>query len=161
MREIPLTQGEVARVSERDYRGLSQFRWYAVWCSRSHIFYARRREGDHHIYMHRQILGAQGGQKVDHKDHVGTHNERENIRISTTGQNAANQVKRATNQSSRFKGVTWQSSRQRWYASIQAGGIKMNLGRYIIEEDAARAYDAAARKYFGAFACCNLEVSTQ
>jgi len=32
MREIPLTQGQVAIVDDEDYEWLSQFKWYAKWC---------------------------------------------------------------------------------------------------------------------------------
>ncbi len=47
--------------------------------------------------------------------------------------------------SSRYKGVSWQASRGKWYAQIRIDGRSKNLGRFDEEEDAARAYDKAVR----------------
>jgi len=47
--------------------------------------------------------------------------------------------------SSRYKGVSWQASRGKWYAQIRIDGRTKNLGRFDEEEDAARAYDKAVR----------------
>ncbi len=48
--------------------------------------------------------------------------------------------------SSAFKGVSWHKHSQKWYAYIQAAGKMRGLGYFDHQEDAARAYDAEARK---------------
>lgn len=45
--------------------------------------------------------------------------------------------------SSQYKGVSWQKSRQKWYAQIRINGRTKNLGRYEDERSAAAAYNNA------------------
>jgi len=47
------------------------------------------------------------------------------------------------NRSSRYKGVSWEKGRGKWYASIKVAGVSKNLGRYDNERDAALAYNKA------------------
>ena len=53
---------------------------------------------------------------------------------------------------SRFKGVHWFKPLQKWRAQIIVNYRQITLGTFVVEEDAARAYDAAAHKHFGEFA---------
>ena len=63
--------------------------------------------------------------------------------------------------SSKFKGVT-KRGKASWEAQIELGKRKAKyLGAFSSEEDAARAYDAAARTYFGEFAYQNFPEITQ
>jgi hypothetical protein len=57
--------------------------------------------------------------------------------------------------SSRFKGVSWDAQRGSWQAKVGINGKTTHLGRFADEEDAARAYDAAAVAAFGAYARTN------
>ncbi|KAG1670513.1 hypothetical protein FOA52_015378 [Chlamydomonas sp. UWO 241] len=52
---------------------------------------------------------------------------------------------------SRFRGVGWDKRREKWEVRLWDPEVKGNqyIGRYISEEDAARAYDCAAVKMFG------------
>jgi len=59
--------------------------------------------------------------------------------------------------SSRYKGVSWQKGRQKWYAQIKIDGRSKNLGRYEREEDAAAAYDKAIRSLGIDIAYMNLD----
>jgi hypothetical protein len=51
--------------------------------------------------------------------------------------------------SSQYRGVSWDKSKSKWAAAISAQGRNISIGRFTSEETAARAYDAAARKYHG------------
>jgi hypothetical protein len=57
--------------------------------------------------------------------------------------------------SSRYIGVS--KHKKIWQADISKDGVKYNLGRHEIEEDAARAYNSKALELYGEFA--NLNVS--
>jgi hypothetical protein len=134
MREVKLSQGKVALVNDEDYAAISQFKWSAQ--RYKDMLYAVR-----HIYlldgtrthqgMHVFIMKPPPGLWVDHKDHNGLRNIRENLRIATPSQNSANRRKKE-GCSSRFKGVTFLKRTKKWSAQ-------------------------AARERFGEFALCNFQ----
>lgn len=88
---------------------------------------------------------------VDHRNGVRDDNSFDNLRVATNSQNQAN---RGTpkNNTSGFKGVSWQPSRGKWYARITVDGVAKNLGRYDSIVDAAKAYKRAAIEAWGEFA---------
>jgi hypothetical protein len=43
----------------------------------------------------------------------------------------------------------------KWCAKIRDGKQRLHLGVFVLPEDAARAYDSAARRLHGEFACVN------
>ena len=55
-----------------------------------------------------------------------------------------------------YRGVTWARRAATWQAQIQVAGTRKFLGYYDDIEDAARAYDAAAREVYGDDAPVNL-----
>jgi hypothetical protein len=155
MKEIPLSQGKVALVSEEDFAVLTQNKWYAHKDPRKHTFYAVRnikKDGrTTTIKMHQQIMGCAG---VDHKDGNGLNNCRNNLRQATNSQNLANMRKRP-GLTSRFKGVSWSKERKKWVAQVQQSGRTTSLGRFDSEEAAARAYDKFMYEKFDKFARLN------
>lgn len=167
MRRIPLRSrkypGLVALVDDEDYEMLSRYRWNPQTVKSKRVnFYAitvvaaDTGSGRTIVRMHK-LLTSYG--RVDHVDGNGLNNQKHNLREVTDSQNAANQVKR-TGTSSRFKGVSWSQSSQKWAAYICKDGRhgqprNRNLGTFTVEEDAARAYDEAAVEAFGEFARLN------
>jgi hypothetical protein len=77
------------------------------------------------------------------------------LRVCSQSENSRN--RRRTSSSSGFKGVTWDAEAHKWAAAItpQISGNPKRLGRFTRLEDAVAAYDAAALRYFGAFAAPN------
>ena len=96
------------------------------------------------------MTGVWPSQTLDHKDRNGFNYAWGNLREATHSQNCANKIARKDNTSG-FKGVTWDKQHQRWRAHIGVNYKKLNLGRYDSLEDAAKAYAAAAEKHFGDF----------
>ena len=154
MREMQLSQSKIALVDDEDYWYLMQFTWHAInkgdlWYAR-HSFKKPNFKFGYSMYMHNLLMDSTN--QVDHVDRNGLNNARNNLRFATSQQNSANSI-RKIHGTSIFKGVSW--SGKRWRAQIKVNGITKNLGEFIVEEDAARAYDEAAKEYFGAYAILN------
>ena len=105
------------------------------------------------VLMHRVIMKAQHGQEVDHHSRDGLDNRKDNLRLATRSQNNGNSAK--TRGMSKFKGVYWDESREKWHAQICLKSVVRGLGRFKTEKEAAQAYDAAAREQWGEYARLN------
>jgi hypothetical protein len=112
------------------------------------------------VSAHRVIWALENGRwsclTIDHINGDPSDNRIANLREATHKENMRNR-RSAKNSTSQYIGVTWESSRNKWAARIRVDGRKKRLGMFACEEDAARAYDAGARKYFGDFANPNFK----
>ncbi|MGG1598512.1 AP2 domain-containing protein [Paenibacillus naphthalenovorans] len=155
MKSIPLSKGKFALVDDEDFDLVSEFTWQAVQIHK--VWYAITtvyRDGKSQtLYMHRLIMNPKPGQEVDHKNRNGLDNRRSvNLRIVDHATNQHNQRSKGL---SRYKGVNWRKDRGKWRAEIRKGKIRLFLGHFSDEVDAAKAYDAAARELYGEFASTN------
>lgn len=167
MREITLCGrraerlGLVAFVDEEDFDRLSVYKWFAFPLpgSKAGRHYAMRifKLPDGRQSSERMHQAVAGHTHPDHIDGDGLNNQRANLRRATTAQNGANR-RSNVGSSSRFKGVTWHKGDKRWQASIKVDGRNRYLGSFRSEEDAARAYDAAAAEAWGEYARLNFAV---
>ncbi len=150
MREIHLTRGKVALVDDEDFALVSQYGW-SYRPSRNTGYAIRNTDG---MRMHRLILSTPATLIVDHTNGIGTDNRRSNIRNCNRQENDQN---RSTipNRTSRFKGVSWRSSENKFRAQIFVNKRQVSLGLFRNEQDAAVLYDFVARQFFGPFARLN------
>lgn len=162
MKEIPLTKGKVALVDDEDYERVNQYKWYAQTDKKSRTSYALRRERNKEQTiqrMHRFIMNAPDGIEVNHWDHNGLNNQKENLILSTHRQNMCYSRKRLHQKekptSSKYKGVYWNKEKRRWTSRIKFNGKVKHLGHFKEEMEAAEAYNNAAILYHGEFAILN------
>jgi len=152
-KQIQLTQGQVALVDDADYEWLNQWKWCASRAGNK--FYATRNDynGQNNIVrMHNVIMGSSDGMDVDHKNGNGLDNRRKNLRICTRGDNVRNRKKPRVND---YPYIGIQPSGKKWRSYIGHAGQVIYLGTYLTPEEAARAYDEAAKSYFGEYANLN------
>jgi len=144
---IPLTQGKVALVDAADYDRVAAFKWCAGL--QRHVFYAIRAGS---VRMHNFITGWD---VVDHINGDGLDNRRANLRPVTVSQNNANARIRRDNASG-YKGVSFHRPNGKWKAQINdTPGHRKSLGYFATAEEAAIAYDEAARAFHGEYDSLN------
>lgn len=151
-----LTRGFVVLVSLEDEHFLTERPWCAHVNSRGeHSAYATGSINGKKRLLHTVIMPLDGNLQVDHRNRNGCDDRRPNLRPCTDQLNKMNTDRRSRSKSSRFKGVHWNAPTNKWRVRIKVGIKHLNIGCFDIEENAAHAYDAAAREHFGSFACVN------
>lgn len=158
MKEIKLTQGKVALVSDHQYERANQYKWHARETAAS-TWYATR-NGKRTIFgrekpiqLHRFLMDVTDPSiEVDHIDGNGLNCQDENLRECTHAQNMHN-YSRPRNNTTGYKGVSKMGGR--YCSHINVDRVMKHLGSFGSAEEAARAYDEAAKKYHGEFAKLN------
>jgi hypothetical protein len=157
-KEIKLTKGQFAIVDDDLFEYLNQFKWFAnlqgkKFYARTNIPNKKGKRGS--MLMHRLILNMLNSKlQVDHLNHLTLDNRKCNLRICTQSENLQN-CNKYNNNTSGYKGVTYNKINKKWQASIGVNKAKIYIGSFIDPIDAARAYNEAALKYHGEFAHIN------
>ncbi len=137
-------------IDEEDVEMVGQYDWHIQKAG-----YLRAYIGQYqHVLLHRLLLGlTDRKQQVDHINGNKLDNRRENLRITTQQQNSWNMGRRRGKQ---YRGVHKRPDTEgRWVAAITVNRKTILVGAFTTEEDAARAWDHAARQHFGEHARLN------
>jgi hypothetical protein len=148
MKSIPLTQNKVAWVDDDVYERVSKFKWHFLrvgYAARS-VYKENGRRAI--LLLHREILGLPPGDKrrVDHINGDKLLDVLRNLRICSHAENLRAFRQPRENTTSKFRGVSWDNPRCKWYVQIKHNYKNIRIGRFTHEETAARAYDEKARE---------------
>ena len=158
-RRIRLTQNKYAIIDPDDYPKISKYKWHAAkggttfyvvrskWCKITKIC--------RDVRMHRVIIEVPDDYYVNHINGNGLDNRKANLRPATAAQNNQNARRPKRNAYSKYRGVTWEKSKQRWRAHLSCNKRTIHAGYFNDELKAANAYDNAAKKYHREFAVLN------
>ena len=158
MRQIALFgkrgSGKFAFVSDDDFVFVSQSRWRVN--AQGYVVRSVSKGGTKSVqYLHILIAARNGiqnvGQQLDHANCNKLDNTRDNLRLATRQQNQANRGRPANNTSG-FKGVSWNKQRGQFVANITVSKKTIYLGYFAEAADAHAAYARAAIRYFGEYA---------
>lgn len=150
--EITLVNGGTALVDMADSVLVAGFNWHKA--TNGYVYADRNKL---RLALHRLIAGAGDQERVDHENGNPLDNRTCNLRVCNPSQNGANRGpdRRRGGTTSRYKGVSWASTKGKWLANIHVNGRTRYLGRYTDEQEAARAYNRAAVEVWGEFARLN------
>ena len=145
---LSLADGRFALVDEDLADEMGRYAWSG---GGSKCQYAATSFGRRSVYLHQMVLP---GHRVDHKNGNTLDCRRENLRPATQRQNNGNIRSRA--KLSPYKGIA-KNGENGWAARIRCPdtGKRLHVGQFHTPEEAARAYDDAARRIHGEFACVN------
>ena len=148
-------------VDDVDYNQLNKLNWFAVYDKKTKTWRAKRvcycwlNKKRYVVQMARQIIDAPRSCNVDQRNHNTLDNQKKNLRICTVADNVRNR-KMTMKKTSKHKGVHFLGRWNKWRARIGFNGKRIHLGYFFNEDDAGRAYDVAAKRYYGEFAYLNL-----
>lgn len=77
---------------------------------------------------------------INHMDYNRTNNNLDNLEMVSLTENSSNEKK--TNCSSKYHGIYWDSSRNKWVAHVASKGKRVLFKRFETEKQAARVRDA-------------------
>jgi len=154
MKFIQLTKNKHTLVDDEDFERLSQFKWFFA-CGYAGRWF-RTRGKTLRVHMHRFIINAPDNMQVDHVNGDRLDNRKCNLRLCSHADNMRNKPKKKNNTSG-YKGVYWHKKDENWHARIGYGKASRSLylGSYSTAEQAAAAYNFAARCLHGEFARLN------
>ena len=163
MKEIQLTKGFVALIDDEDFDRVSKYKWCAC-VSGSAVYALHSFKSDltgkrFVLSMHRFIMDNPDGLEVDHINHNGIDNRKENLRACTGSQNSMNSSIYKNN-TTEYKGTSYNPKNNPsnpYSAHIGYQGKLIHLGYYTTVQQAARAYDRKAKELFGEFAALNYD----
>jgi hypothetical protein len=148
-------------IDDEDCELVSRFSWYLTGKHeyKKYLTSSIYAEGIYKtIRLHRLIMNPPKGMFIDHIDGNTMDNRKKNLRICTNQENTRN-MKRIHNKYG-YKGISFEKRviSRFWVAlicGIHKKGKITSLGTYATKEEAVRAYDRGAIKYFGEFASTN------
>lgn len=141
-------EGKFALVDDEDFDLVSKYTWYAIKARNGNLYAKKqmRVNGKYVVITMQGVIMGRG--LIDHVNHNGIDNRKENLRFATPAQNSANCTASGV---SKYLGVSWDADRKKWTAVIR----KQYLGLFDTEREAALAYDAYARLEHEEFANLN------
>lgn len=154
MKMLKLHNGMTTMLDNADFKRASRFHWTAV--KKKTGYYAMRmvelpkignKRRNKKIYLHRWLVGEPIGKDVHHKNRNPLDNRRRNLQIlgKTEHRWLASKTKRRT--SSKFIGVSFFKSNQKYAAQLVRNGKRIFFGLFESPVTAHRMRQSALQQY--------------
>lgn len=149
---IKTNKGKEILISPEDYELVSQYNWYEKKSKNTSYAQANYKKDTKwiKITMHRLIMGFPDKQ-VDHANHNGLDNRRENLRLCTHSQNMMNMNQKRNRLG--IKGII--KNDKKFQVRVSVNNIRRTFGSYWTLEDAVKVYDSCLHYLHKEFAMTN------
>jgi hypothetical protein len=146
---ILTSKNEEIVVDDDKYSELMKYTWHI-----NNNGYAITQENNKSITMHLYLMNPENEEIIDHINGNRTDNRLSNLRKSDRSLNGHNKIKQI-GLSSKYIGVWLVKKTGKYQSAIRKGDKRYHVGRFEIEEEAARAYNKKALELFGEHANLN------
>lgn len=151
-REVVYLNSTPRKYKAKVVKGWNNADGYAMVClTRSKV---KKSKCVHQIMFEAFIGIIPTGHVVDHIDCNKSNNDLSNLRLATSYENLLNRAG-DRNAASSYKGVSKHKASGKWRARIGVNKVEISLGYHDTEEEAARAYNTAAKNLHKEFAYQN------
>ena len=128
-------------IDKEDYEIAKQYCWHIT---KSGYVVANSKNGSNRIiWLHRLLMNVKSNDiYVDHRDWDKSNNRKKNLRVATKSENNIN-IKRKSNNTSGYTGVTFNKRSHKYIARISRDGKRLFLGSFDNFEDAVKVRHSA------------------
>lgn len=144
-------------VDDEDYEKVKMYKWYFSKGAARHSYSKKPLRG-RSIAAHYLIIQVPKGKQVKFLDENELNCQKSNLQIVTPGEKV---IGRSAIRKDGVKGIYFLRSKDKWFkdkwiAHIGVNGRTISLGCFDAKEEAIKAYNEAAFKYFGKHAFLNI-----
>jgi len=140
-------------IDEDDYLKVKNFTWWPDRFGRPQTdIWDKKNKKAKRVLIGRLIMNFPKNKVVDHINGDQLDNRKINLRICTKKQNQRNRIKLNKNNTSGFRGVSWDKCRRKWAAQLSINYKHMYLGRFDDIQKARMAVREAILEKHGEFA---------
>jgi hypothetical protein len=133
MKKITLSNGAMTLVDDDNFERLSEYKWKQN--SNGYVLrtgWNKELKKYEAVLMHRVIMSTPAGMHTDHINRDVLDNRKSNLRNATPSENNYNTRPLWSNNTSGYKGICWDKSRNKWLVRV---GTKQ-VGRYDTLDEA-------------------------
>lgn len=146
-----LNKGYTTKIDLEDYERVKDYHWFTTCLGYAYAHITINGK-ETQVTLHRLIMDCPDGMVVDHINHDKLDNRKCNLRICTQQQNSWNRNRSLCHNKTGYCGVSYDSRKNRYYASIERCGKKRCLGGFSTAEEAYEARLKAEQFYDGEYA---------
>ncbi|MEZ0393216.1 MAG: AP2 domain-containing protein [Pseudobdellovibrionaceae bacterium] len=151
---IPVNKGkDQAKIDAEDFDEVSKHSWRTVTSKsgrKTVVTTMSTAKGPRMLTLGAFLMKPQKGEMVyPRRFQNGFDYRKENLIVCTMKERQRILPKSRTQGTSLYKGVSFYAKNKCWRAGIRVDGKSIHIGFFASEEEAARAYNEAAKKYFG------------
>ena len=147
------------KIDREDFERVSQYKWRmtAGTTGRTRVVTSvRTPKGVRSLTLGKFLMDPPAGKQVyPRRFNDGLDYRKSNLIVCTLAERQRLLPKKRAASSSKYRGVSFATAERKWRAGIEVEGRSINLGLFGTEDDAALAYNEAARVHFGDIAYQN------
>ena len=141
------------KIDTEDFERVNECSWRVTKASTGRprvVTSVRTPKGVRTITLGKFLMNPPHGKQVyPRRFNEGLDYRKDNLIVCTLQERQRLLPKKRTQSTSTYRGVSYIQKQKMWRAAIEVKGRTINLGNFKTEVEAAKAYNLAARKFFG------------